>query len=171
MQTFQFPNLVTGEFVDYRQHPGATPMPMMVMLVGDDSIEGCVFIPNGGVGFDISYVSGVRHVDDPRLLDPAFTYALMQEGDAGVFSESQSKLLLNRRLTALEDALHKIVTGKKKEAEETVAAIMAARPEESHVAVVLPNEAPVEVVKMAERFKTGTVDPDAKAAALSAARA
>lgn len=111
-------NVSPGQFVYYAPHPGyGSYLPMLVLLVGDESITGLVYSTHSGKLYD-----GVRHETDDLWLDTVRASNLIADGDAGCFVLHPDTVALNdalARIAALEERTFNsgekpVAVGKKK---------------------------------------------------------
>lgn len=173
MSTFRFPTVSKGDIVCYMTHHGVKEWyPLLVTSVGSESLDGIVYVSDGAGGATGSLVGGVIHVDDPRKADLQFMHNLMADGDSGVFCEHPSVLMLRQRLEKIESVLDRLVSGKPAEVKVAMAGLREYVADISGKEIeVVPNETPLPLPPMSERFKAAAVvDQDAKAAALAAAK-
>ena len=97
-------NVTPGQFVYYAPHPGyGSYLPMLVLLVGNESISGLVYSTHSG-----KYYDGVRHETDDIWLDTVRASNLISDGDSGCFVLHPDTVALNealQRITALEERM------------------------------------------------------------------
>ena len=97
-------NVIAGQFVLFAPHPGYEQyQPMLVTMVGDESLTGLVFTNNSAQPRD-----GVRHETDEIWQDTVRASNLIADNDAGSFVLHPDTIALNEalaRLAALEERM------------------------------------------------------------------
>lgn len=98
-----------GQIVFFAPHPGyGVYQPMLVTMVGDESLTGLVFSNNAAQPRD-----GVRHETDDLWLDTVRASNLIADNDAGCFVLHPDTVALNEaieRIAALEEKILSVGT-------------------------------------------------------------
>jgi len=167
---FDYSRITPGEFVQYMNDPGSPDSnAMMVIAVGESSIEGMVWDKNN---IGSAMIRTAVHASDERLRDPQFVH-VMADDDTGVFTESKAKtdLLakvadLHSRIVDLEQRTRdRTPKGKGGQKVET-------KNDNADDDADLSDSQPAETVLLSDLLpKSKPQDPKAKAEAIAAGRA